>query len=215
VDAELYARHGHVVDAYDHDPDMREYFTHHCHALIAEGRIRQRQGSYEEFLAGRDTGWADLITSNFAPLNLVDDLVALFRRLHELSRGRARILASVLNPLAFRDFRYPWWRQNLGKLIRHGEFFVEGQHGRVYRRSVNRMAELAAPGFRLLGAIPNAPNTLKYVQSSPTALVTSASRRLSFSPYVMLVLERVDAGPSSSPGVSAVARPSPDEVPPR
>jgi SAM-dependent methyltransferase len=191
VDAAAYAQLGHTVEAYDHDPAMREYFAQHCQELIAAGRVRQHDGTYPEFLSAGGSGWADLITSNYAPLNLIEDLAGLFKRLHALSRGCAWLLASVLNPLSISDIRYPWWRRNVGNLLVRGEYFVEGEYGRIYRRSVRRMAELAVPQFRLLGAIPNAPRALKYIQLPRTVFVSRASRAVVMTPYVLVVFERV------------------------
>jgi SAM-dependent methyltransferase len=169
LDAEVYARHGHAVDAYDQDPAMREYFARHCAEMIREGRVTQRTGTYEEFLRADDGGWADLITSNYAPLSLVTDLPPLFARLHRLSRGRARMLACVLNPLYHRDLRRVWWWRNLRDLLWRGEHYVQLEHARIYRRSAGRIAELAAPFFRLVD-----------------------TRRLTFNEFILIVLERVE-----------------------
>jgi len=41
----------------------------------------------------------DLITSNFAPLNLIEDLPELFEKFHALTGPGGRVLASVLSPV--------------------------------------------------------------------------------------------------------------------
>jgi SAM-dependent methyltransferase len=190
LDAELYGRHGHTVDAYDHEPKMREYFARHCGELIKEGRVRQRNGTYEQFLHAGDAGWADLITANYAPLDVIADLAPLFNRLHQISRGRARFLASVLNPLYIRDLRRSWWWRNLGSLIRRGEYRVDVEGAHVYRRSAGRIAELAAPMFRLVGTLPHTARVLGHMTSSNAGF--AGGGRPIFSYFMLVLLERVE-----------------------
>src|SRR5580692_6878217 len=74
IDARLYAEHGFSVAAYDADPEMRAFFSRYCQDLMDSGLIVLEQGDYREFLTGMSIaagGGFDLITSNFAPLNLV------------------------------------------------------------------------------------------------------------------------------------------------
>jgi|RhiMethySRZTD1v2_1073278.scaffolds.fasta_scaffold521147_2 SAM-dependent methyltransferase len=192
LDAAVYARHGHTVDAYDHEPKQREYFARHCAELIAEGRVSQRGGTYEEFLQSGDTGWADLITANYAPLNVIADLAPLFKRLHRISRGRAWFLASVLNPLYIPDLRQRWWWRNLGQLIRRGESCVDVEGAHVHRRSVARIAEMAAPMFRTVGTLPLTPRALRHVTSPDAGLAAAKERRMIFSYFMLILLQRVE-----------------------
>jgi hypothetical protein len=55
---------------------------------------------------------ADLVTSNFAPLNLIDALPELFAKFHALTAPNGRVLASVLSPNFLGDLKYRWWWQN-------------------------------------------------------------------------------------------------------
>src|ERR1700724_3014253 len=101
IDARFFAERGFLVRAYDVDPKMREFFTAYCRDLIDSGCVTLDCGDYREFLsrktavAGRP---ADLVISNFAPLNLVDDLHELFAKFHTLTGPHGPGLASVLNP---------------------------------------------------------------------------------------------------------------------
>jgi SAM-dependent methyltransferase len=192
LDAKFYAQHGRNVDAYDQEPGMCEYFARYCDEQIREGRVRQRTGTYEEFLCTGEGAWADLITANFAPLNLVANLPALFKRFHEISRTGARVVVSVLNPLCISDCRYWWWWKNLGALVRRGEYYVEGAQGPIFRRSSRRMAEQAMPYFRLVGITANTPRALRDLCSSNAGLRQIGSGAVVVSRYVLLVFERIE-----------------------
>lgn len=192
LDAKVFAESGHKVLGYDPDVVMREYFAQFCAEHVKEGRVSQREGTYDQFLSSRQSGWADLITSNYAPLNLIADLPTLFERFHELSRAKARVVASVLNPLSIFDCRYRWWWKNLGSLIRYGEYYVQGSPWKIFRRSASRFAEQAAPFFRLVSTIPNTPSTLRNLRLDDSRFSERASRPLVFSRYMILVFERID-----------------------
>src|SRR5579863_8954814 len=82
IDARVYAERGHTVGAYDVDPGMRQQFAVRCRDLIDAGRITLDTGSYSQFLAGPVNAdrRVDLVTSNFAPLNLIAQLPPLFEK---------------------------------------------------------------------------------------------------------------------------------------
>jgi SAM-dependent methyltransferase len=151
LDACCYAAHGVRVLAYDVDPDMRAYFAAYCAAQIAAGHIELQSGGYAQFLqrchAAR--GEAQLITANFAPLNLVGDLPQLCAALHALAAPGAYLLASVLNPFFLGDARYRWWWRNLPRLVRTGHYSVPGAQAPIQRRTPARFAAACAPHFRL------------------------------------------------------------------
>ena len=195
LDARVYAEQGHSVAAFDTDPEMREYFSGYCGDLIEQGRVVQHVGGYDDFLAGEPKGWADLITSNFAPLNLVGELRPLFRRFHELSRGRALVLASVLNPTCASDIRYGWWWRGIGRYVREGEFHLEGNHGWIHRRSVQAIGGAASPFFRVLGAIPNVRHVLKNAENYRRRLGSATAWRPMVCRYKLVVLERLPHSP--------------------
>src|SRR5277367_5868441 len=77
IDARFFAERGFTIDAYDVDPRMREFFAEHCRDLIDLGHVRLDGSAYQDFLKhspADDRRRANLVISNFAPLNLVDDL---------------------------------------------------------------------------------------------------------------------------------------------
>lgn len=160
LDARYFAERGLAVRAYDNDPRMHEFMAQQCQDLIESGRITLETGSYEEFLArgrGMEERWADAVTANFAPLNLIADLQALFARFHALTAPGGRVIASVLNPYYIGDARYRWWWRNLPRLWRFGRYALEGAQGEIVRRSPAEFAAQSAPWFvleRLLRGTP-------------------------------------------------------------
>ena len=152
IDARFYAEHGRRVAAYDVDPHMSEYLAGHCRDLIATGAVRLQEGSYAEFLASAAPaeGWqAQLVTANFAPLNLIDDLSALFAKLAALTSPTGAVLASVLSPYFAGDLRYGWWWRNLRAFLRQGRYAVSGTQARIWRRSLEEYERQCTPYFHL------------------------------------------------------------------
>jgi len=152
IDARFYAEHGRRVSAYDIDPRMSEYLTSHCRDFIMTGTVRLQQGSYGEFLASAapPEAWrAELITANFAPLNLIDDLRGLFAKFAALTTPTGAVLASVLSPYFAGDLRYPWWWRNALGLLRHGRYAVPGAQALIWRRRLADYTRECAPYFHL------------------------------------------------------------------
>ncbi|HEX4266963.1 MAG TPA: methyltransferase domain-containing protein [Steroidobacteraceae bacterium] len=152
LDSKYFAEQGLRVRAYDNDPKMSAFFAHYCHDFVASGRISLETGDYAEFLA-RPPECADrrvdLVTANFAPLNLVADLGALFARFHALTTPDGKVVASVLSPYYIGDMRYGWWWRNLPRLRRLGQYSLRGAHGQIVRRSPADLAAQCAPTFVL------------------------------------------------------------------
>jgi SAM-dependent methyltransferase len=152
LDARYYAEQGRRVEAYDIDPEMCAYFNEYCVDLIAGGQVTLHPPSFPQFLANPPRAPAlqvDLVTANFAPLNLVADLDALFAAFAALTRPGAHVLASVLGPYHWRDLRYGWWWGNLPRFLVHGRYAVQGAQAGIWRRSLREYAARAAPHFRL------------------------------------------------------------------
>ena len=152
IDARFYAEHGLTVAAYDVDPQMCEYFAEYCADLMQSGRVCLERGEYTEFLARESVSGIrnfDLITANFAPLNLIGNLQELFSKFHALTTPRGRVLASVLSPYYIGDMRYLWWWRNALRLWRDGYYFVPGIQARIYRRRIGDFAAKTAPYFAL------------------------------------------------------------------
>jgi len=157
LDARFYAERGFFVQAYDVDREMCDYFTTDCGDLIDTGRVLLERGCYEDFLARERSGAVDLVTANFAPLNLIDDLHELFDAFHALTAPGGHVLASVLSPYFVGDLRYPWWWRNLPALARAGRFSVPGAQAPICRRRLADFATQAFPYFSLENVFPGLP----------------------------------------------------------
>ena len=161
IDARFYAEHGFTVGAYEVDPGMCEHFAIGCRGLIEAGRITLDTGSYPQFLActtlnsGRGV---DLITSNFAPLNLIADLTGLFEKFHVLTMPDGKVFVSVLNPYFIGDMKYKWWWRNALRLWRVGHFSVAGAQAPIIRRRLADFARQSAPHFALTRVFPGLPS---------------------------------------------------------
>jgi SAM-dependent methyltransferase len=152
IDARIYAERGLTVAAYDVDAQMCDYFAEHCRGLMQSGRIFLDRGNYRDFLARDHVSGIrtfDLITSDFAPLNLIEDLPELFAKFHTLTAPRGKVLTSVLSPYFVGDMKYLWWWRNALRLLRDGHYFVPGAQARIFRRRIDDFAEKAAPFFGL------------------------------------------------------------------
>jgi len=193
MDARFYAERGFTVAAYDVDPLMCEFFSAHCRELIDAGRITLENGGYREFLARSRAGdgrAVDLVTSNFAPLNLVGDLRELFAKFHALTGPAGRVLASVLSPYFMGDLKYGWWWQNLPRLWHTGHFSVAGDQAPIVRRRLTDFARQCAPYFALRRAFPGVPSGAR------GADVRHAWLRLSTCRYMFLLFDKQGASPA-------------------
>jgi len=173
IDARFFAEHGFTVDAYDIDPRMLDFFADHCRDLIASRKVSLDRSAYREFLARElndDERRADLAISDFAPLNLVDDLHELFRKFHTLVGPEGKILACVLNPWFIGDLRSRLWWSGAPRLWRDGELFLPGPQAPYYRRLLRHFRQVSAPYFTLTrvfrGAPPSGEQHLKGIHPS-------------------------------------------------
>ena len=152
IDARFFAERGLSVRVYDSDRRMRRYLAESCRDLIESGRIVTVSGDYPDFLtrpAPPGAPRAHLVIANFAPLDLIDDLPALFETLHGLTVPGGGLLASVLSPYFLGDLKLGWrWRGMLG-LWRTGRLVVPGARGNIIRRRLPLFAADCAPWFRL------------------------------------------------------------------
>jgi SAM-dependent methyltransferase len=160
IDAKFYAEHGFTVQAYDVDPQMCEYFSVHCRDFIQSGQVSLDSGTYQDFLTRKtlDGERAALVTSNFAPLNLIDDLQGLFAKFDALTEPGGKVLASVLSPYYVGDMKYGWWWRNSRRLVRDGHFSVQGSQAPIVRRRLANYADQCAPYFALTRAFPGQPS---------------------------------------------------------
>jgi SAM-dependent methyltransferase len=152
IDARFYAEHGRRVAAYDIDPHMSEYLAQHCRDFISSGAVRLQNGGYHDFLASAapaEGGRAALVTANFAPLNLIDELSVLFAKFAALTTPTGAVLASLLSPYFVGDLRYGWWWRNTPRLLKHGHYAVPGAQALIWRRSLADCARQCVPYFHL------------------------------------------------------------------
>ena len=159
ADAKFYAGRGFRVFAYDVDDVMCATFRDHCAEEIAQRHVTLIESSYEQLLSGeplRNVRDIDLITANFAPLNLVPEPREAFRLFHRLAAERGQLLLSVLNTSFVGDMRYGWFWTNKLRLWRDGHFAIRGRMD-VWRRSVGEFARLASPWFRLRNVMRGLP----------------------------------------------------------
>jgi SAM-dependent methyltransferase len=197
IDARFFAERGFTVDAYDVDPKMCDFFATYCRDFIVSGRISLDRGGYAEFLA-RDTlpsgRRIDLVISNFAPLNQVDDLRPLFAKFHALTVPGGKVLASVLTPYFVGDVRTRWWWRHAPRLWRDRHFFVRGALAPSHtRRRLADFAELSAPHFRLARAFRGLPS----IRGRPSGGVSVGRGgcgwlQLATSRFMFLLFERRD-----------------------
>jgi SAM-dependent methyltransferase len=197
IDARFFAERGFAVEAYDVDPKMREFFTAYCRDLIDSGRVTLDCSDYREFLARKTAvagRRADLIISNFAPLNLVDDLRELFAKFHQLTGPNGKVLASVLSPYFIGDMRYRWWWRNAPRLWRDGRFFMPGPQAPHMRRRLADFIALSSPYFELAGVFRGLP--AYRAQHSNGVNASSGSRyawlHAATSRFMFLLFERQD-----------------------
>jgi SAM-dependent methyltransferase len=162
LDARFYAERGFTVAAYDVDPEMREYFSVHCRELIQEGQVTFDGGTYQDFLASKTVAagrGVELVTSNFAPLNLIENLRPLFAKFHAVTQPDGKVLASVLSPYFISDMRYGWWWRNAARLWRAGHFSLAGARGPIVRRRLADFAAQSLPYFTLERIFPGLPSS--------------------------------------------------------
>lgn len=203
MDARFYAEHGFTVAAYDVDPGMSEFFAVHCRELIDSGRVSLECGSYREFLSRNSAGKGpafDVVTSNFAPLNLVGDLQELFAKFHALTGPHGRVLASVLSPYFVGDLKYGWWWRNLPRLCSAGQFSVPGAQAPIVRRRLAEIARQGAPYFALQRVFAGVPS-----RARPPANGVDASEglrhawvRVTTCRYMFLLFEKHPNGNSEA-----------------
>jgi SAM-dependent methyltransferase len=198
LDARVFAEQGHSVAAYDADPNMCEFFVEHCRDLIEAGRVSLVRGAYRDFLSCTRLGGrcVDLVTANFAPLNLIEDLRELFGKFNALTGPHGRVLASVLSPYFIGDWKYAWWWRNTLRLWRAGHYSVRGAQGPIVRRRIDNLALQSQPYFTLKRAFRGLPprneRDAEGLDASENSLSTAL--HLSTCQFMFLLFEKPGAG---------------------
>jgi SAM-dependent methyltransferase len=153
IDARFFGERGFSVEAYDVDPGMCEFFTTYCRDLIDSGRVTLDRSDYREFLSRNSTlsgHPVDLVISNFAPLNQVNELPELFAKFHALTAPGGKLLLSVLTPYFVGDPKTGRWWRNALRLWRLGHVSVRtGGAPPHTRRRLADFRALSLPHFEL------------------------------------------------------------------
>jgi SAM-dependent methyltransferase len=147
LDASAYLARGHEVHAYDIDADMCATFRETCGREMLMARAHLVEGTYDAFLASASEPVFDLVTANFAPVNLVPAPAALFRKFAALLKPGGHVLVSVLNPLYRGDLRYAWWWAGLPRLLARGHYSVPGAQAPITRWLPGELAAQAGAAF--------------------------------------------------------------------
>jgi SAM-dependent methyltransferase len=198
MDARLFAERGYSVAAYDVDPNMCEFFAEHCRELIEAGSVSLDHRGYRDFLSGTEERYArriDLVTANFAPLNLIEDLRELFGKFNALTGPGGRVLASVLSPYFIDDWKYAWWWRNTVSLWRRGHFSVQGARGPIVRRRIDNFAAQSQPYFVLRRVFRGLPPRSERDAAglAPDKNPLSAALHLSTCQFMFLLFEKSGA----------------------
>lgn len=165
IDARFFAERGFSVEAYDFDPKMCDFFADYCRQFIDSGQVTLDRSGYREFLAretligGRP---ADLVISNFAPLNQVEELPELFAKFHAVTGPTGKLLVSVLTPYFVNDMMFRGWWLSASRLWLDGYLAVPagGAPAHTRRRLANFKA-LSSPYFTLTRVFPALPPSSK------------------------------------------------------
>jgi SAM-dependent methyltransferase len=157
VDARVFAELGHRVYAYDVDAKMCEYFREECADGLASGAVRLLETGDFPGMPADELPRVDLVSANFAPLNLIPKLTPVFERFARMLAPGGRVLASMLNPLHSGDVRYGWWWRGLPRLVARGHYSVAGAQAPITRWLPGTFARVAGPSFRLEAVYVAAP----------------------------------------------------------
>jgi SAM-dependent methyltransferase len=206
LDAQVYARQGYRVLAYDNSPGMVAQLRSRCQTEIAAGMVTPYSMGYREFLADlprRPT--PDAATADFAVLNSIRDLGPLFETVGRHLAPGGWFLVSLLNPLHWSKIKTRgWWRDALrsprGPRLHTAEPYAS------YLHFVPEVL-CAARNFRLVGRA-NAGAVVRYDalgsrplywtgQTSASTSASASAERLWHTPiykllghFVFLVLRR-------------------------
>jgi hypothetical protein len=209
IDARFFAERGFSVEAYDVDPKMCEFFATHCREFIDSGSVtldctRPWPGDRA----------AELVISNFAPLNQVDELPELFAKFLALTTPRGKLLLSVLTPYYIGDMKTRRWWRNAPRLWRTGHVSVRTGGAPPHTR--RRLADFRAsslPYFELTRVFAGLSSDPK---RQPDGIdVNRAGRcawpRLAQSQFMILLFEKRSADRFAA-SAGNVAPPAGDQV---
>jgi len=172
LDARAYASRGHRVYGFDVDAQMCAHFREFCAGEIASGSVRLVGEGQRDLLdlPADVLPPVDLVTADFAPLNLVENLPQLFARFEQLLAPRGQVLAGILNPLHSGDLRYGWWWRGLPRLVTRGQYSVSGAQAPITRWQTRRLARIAGEAFVLREvSVPSPRGLASWRRVNPSA----------------------------------------------
>jgi SAM-dependent methyltransferase len=152
IDALRYAELGYDVTALDNSPGMVAQLVMKLGGQASRPSVRALVGTLESCAPTiQAVGSFDAVVSNFAVLNLIEDLSPTFAQLAEILRPSGHLLVSVLNPMFWKDWRERWLWAGLVRSLGKGTIHLRGRDTDVYRHRVSTMVEKARPHFVLRG----------------------------------------------------------------
>ena len=112
LDAAEYLQRGYRVHAYDNSTGMMARLQARCEPHIASGALSTYTGDYSAFLDRLPlTPSPQAVVSNFAVLNLIRDVDALFSAFARHLAPPGWLILSILNPVHWSRLRSAyWWR---------------------------------------------------------------------------------------------------------
>jgi len=112
LDAQVYARLGYTVLAYDSSSGMLEQLALRCAGEIQAGRVRIVPPGLAALDAATEASPPRAIVANFAVLNMVKDLGPLCEWSARVLSSDGRLIVSLLNPWHWREVAtWRWWRE--------------------------------------------------------------------------------------------------------
>jgi hypothetical protein len=99
LDAHSYVQKGYTVLAFDQSEQMMERLRDRCRGAISSGQVRTTVAPYSR-LDSALSDWppADALVSNFAVLNMIENLGGLFATFARYARRPAWVIVSIVNP---------------------------------------------------------------------------------------------------------------------
>jgi SAM-dependent methyltransferase len=150
VDARWYASRGYSVVAYDPARRMIARTASLCAHEIMDGRIVPVSFPFTEFPhALPPHAGFDVVTANFAVLNLLGDVRGVFDAMGRVLVAGGVVLANVLNPFHWRGLHHLWWWRSLATSVGTGTLSDRRPETSTHRHLISTIVHAAAPTLTL------------------------------------------------------------------
>jgi SAM-dependent methyltransferase len=203
TDALWYAENGYRVVAYDSSRRMMARMEAKCANAIVRGDVVPCHADYETFLKCELRPKPIAVVSNFAVLSVIADLPALFRALARHLDSPGYVIASVANPLFWRDILRKWWWRSIIQPAERGSILRSGGGVSVRRHFTGSIIAAARPYFtrvNLAGVGGMTRTNVSHSWSAPEYFAERLERRLwtrfpfrSFGQFIFLVFQRIES----------------------